>query len=410
MSIYIVNFIKKLTIAGSLLILAGCGGGGEINQLNGLDNQPNTLNKNLFVNSIIIPPDLPWVDASKYGSLEAAVNIIGSVTPVVLVVSTPQMLSASITITPNIYFVQLNTGLITISAGQTLAIGKDATTGLFQRFAGGGSLAGLSISYPEWFGAKSDGSDSTIAVQNAVNSAPGGTIIIDDAFFINATANPTYASFGGIQLLSNQTIIFQEKGSLQALPTASSQYAVLQCNGIRNVKIMNPVIIGERDGHIGSTGEWGMGIFIVGSTNIQVSGGIIKKCWGDGIYVGCFGTNTLSDTIHITGTSIEDCRRQGISFVGATNVTVEACNFTRIRGTDPQSGVDFESDSSSYPNSNAKVSGNYFKDCRIGVLIGNAYNSNIEISGNTMFTGKGIQYFPGGTNIVAIDNVIIVEP
>ena len=45
-------------------------------------------------------------------------------------------------------------------------------------------------------------------------------------------------------------------------------------------------IIGDRDNHLGTTGEWGHGIMIRGSSRVTVRDIHISRCWGDGVSIG----------------------------------------------------------------------------------------------------------------------------
>jgi hypothetical protein len=331
-----------------------------------------------------------------------------------LIVSSPQTIFNSLIIPSNIKIKIIDKGTITINRGQTLIINGNfeaASHKVFNCIANGRVKFNSNIrSYPQWFGATGNGADDTIAIQMSVDAAPSGTVVINRKFFVNGTANSTYSTYGGIRFLSNQTIIFEGEGALQLIPTASAEYAILRCEGVNNIKIVNPNIAGDGVQHSGRTGEWGMGIFIVGCKNIQITGGMITNCWGDGIYIGHYGVNTKSNNITVSKVTIENCRRQGISVVGANDIKIISCNFNNIRGTNPQSGVDFEPNLASFPNSNAIVRNNKFDKCMIGVLVANAYNNNINIFGNTIRAGRGIQYASGATNINVTNNNITVIP
>src|SRR5690606_16040148 len=99
-----------------------------------------------------------------------------------------------------------------------------------------------------------------------------------------------------------------------------------------NVKVNNAYLIGDKDKHLGTKGEWGMGINILSSSNVNIINPKIKKTWGDGIYIGELSlakqknikkksfTNT---NINIKEGSIDDCLRNGISIISGVNILVD---------------------------------------------------------------------------------------
>ena len=91
------------------------------------------------------------------------------------------------------------------------------------------------------------------------------------------------------------------------------------------------------------THEFGAGITIADSNNIEINGTVIKDCIGDSICTIAPPLNVTVDNLKIIDCTLENSRRQGISFVATgENYLVKGCNIGRINGTDPQSGIDFE--------------------------------------------------------------------
>ncbi|WP_346986125.1 hypothetical protein [Chryseobacterium sp. POE27] len=91
---------------------------------------------------------------------------------------------------------------------------------------------------------------------------------------------PIAINYKGISIPSNRTIIFQQQSSLIVLPNSQSSYQALLISNSSNVKIINANLTGDRNQHIGTTGEWGMGIKIVSSNNIDIINSNIKNFWG----------------------------------------------------------------------------------------------------------------------------------
>lgn len=110
--------------------------------------------------------------------------------------------------------------------------------------------------------------------------------------------------------------------------------------------MINPKIIGERNGHIGSAGEWGHGISITNSENVVIDNPDIKDCWGDAIYIGnqyWDGVSTIStNNITVNNAVINNVRRNGISITSNKNVTLNNPKIYNTNGTAPQAGIDIE--------------------------------------------------------------------
>lgn len=73
--------------------------------------------------------------------------------------------------------------IYSIASGKTLTFTIPPEIGLYQVFSGSGTVNGLKVSYPEWFGAKADGTT-------------------DDSSAITAAKNSLSSTFGGILYLS----------------------------------------------------------------------------------------------------------------------------------------------------------------------------------------------------------------
>jgi polygalacturonase len=189
------------------------------------------------------------------------------------------------------------------------------------------------------YGAKGDGiTDDTLAIQKGLDEnndvfIPEGTYLID----VDQS----------LYLKSGQTLVMSEKAVLKALPTSSEINAVIFVGGVKDVRITGGTIIGERNGHKGNTGEWGMGILVSdAASNISINGITIKDCWGDGIYLG--GFSGVSD-VTIDQVVCDNNRRQGLSITNANNVVISNSIFKNTNGTNPQAGIDLE------PNTNQVV-------------------------------------------------------
>jgi hypothetical protein len=142
---------------------------------------------------------------------------------------------------------------------------------------------------------------------------------------------------------------------LKANATSSSRYYVLKCLKVSGVTILGGQIIGDRNIHTGTGGEWGMGIAVYGCDSVYIKYVTIKDCWGDGITMSSRaseGAPNPSTRIHLIGVVSDSNRRQGLTIAEVSGVTVDSCTFTNTNGTAPQDGIDLEPDSGTCRNVN----------------------------------------------------------
>ena len=186
------------------------------------------------------------------------------------------------------------------------------------------------------FGAKGDGvTDDTASVQCALDYVknvriPAGTYMVD--------------AVTQIALNNDNHLTIDNDGIIKALPNSASNYAVLLIDDVDNVVVTGGTVQGERNEHTGTSGEWGHCIAVKnGATNITLDNIRLIDGWGDGVYI-----NNVTDIV-TRNLIIDNCRRNGISVISATNYLSDNDNIKNINGTDPQFGVDIE------PNENTDV-------------------------------------------------------
>lgn len=184
-------------------------------------------------------------------------------------------------------------------------------------------------------GAKGDGvKDDTAAIQNALYShdsvyIPAGEYLID----ADVSLKPK----------SNQVLTLSPDAVLKAKPTATGYNNVIYIDGVNNVTVTGGQIIGDRHQHLGSSGEWGHGIFVRGgATNIFISDMHISDCWGDAIEIGGVLGEAPDDGVVIDNVIADGNRRQGLSITNAVNVVVKNSVFKNTSGTLPEAGIDIE--------------------------------------------------------------------
>lgn len=184
-----------------------------------------------------------------------------------------------------------------------------------------------------------DGSvDYTSYLQQALRSHP--KVVFPDF--------PVMISPKGLILVSNSILIFKPSSKLIIQPSNLPHYNALMLYNVNNVAIYFPVIEGDRKAHSGTGGEWGHGINISGSTNIQVINPKVADCWGDGIYIGKTSSRGCQN-IYICYAELDYNRRNGISIVSVDSLNLVHPVISNTNGTRPMAGIDIE------PNDNTDV-------------------------------------------------------
>ncbi|KQT33882.1 hypothetical protein ASG22_17430 [Chryseobacterium sp. Leaf405] len=210
---------------------------------------------------------------------------------------------------------------------------------------------------------------------------------------------PVLINDKGIKLNNNSILLFDTNSKLMLKPTDKAGYAIIYINSKKNVSIYNPKIAGDRNQHLGTKGEWGMGISINNAADIKIYNADIKDCWGDGIYIG--GKN-FSSNVAIVGGIIDNNRRNGISIISGNNILLQDLVISNSNGANPQTGIDIEPNiqqnqiSNIVLNSivtfNNKLNGLSFY---LDNLKGNLPSKNVEISIDNyrdLYSKNGISY------------------
>lgn len=133
---------------------------------------------------------------------------------------------------------------------------------------------------------------------------------------------------------------FVLNGNVRLKPNNFKSYNIFQATG-ENIRIEgHGCIIGDKEMHTGTEGEWGMGINLRGAVNTSVKGVTVKDCWGDCVYVGGRSRN-----VQMKNCRLDNGRRQGISVTKADSVTISYCLITNVSGKNPQYAIDIEPNS-----------------------------------------------------------------
>lgn len=211
-----------------------------------------------------------------------------------------------------------------------------------------GKIGNNSISVID-FGATGDGvTDDTTAFNNSV-TACDNVVVPNNTYLIDAEVS--------INLRTDNTLSLCQGTILKAKTTSNGYYQIINVENCSNVHIEGGSLLGEKDTHTGSSGEHGFGVRIYKGSNVSITGVRMNNFWGDGIYVGARNAQTgdRSENIIIDNVKIHNCRRQGISVVAASDITIKDTEIYQISGTAPQAGIDFEVNYPEYPNLNCVV-------------------------------------------------------
>lgn len=181
---------------------------------------------------------------------------------------------------------------------------------------------------------------------------------------------------------------------LKQIPNNKEGYALFTVIGSSNVKISNGTLAGDKASHIytgSTTHEFGFGIDIRGGTEVEISNLDIYDMTGDSILIGGKDTylskgGTVSKGILIDNCRLHDNRRQGLSVMGAIDVTIQNCeiyNIGIVKGTDPCCGIDLENELD-WPIKNVTIVNNSFYNNKKGAILVHRGTSYTNISDNVI--------------------------
>lgn len=184
-----------------------------------------------------------------------------------------------------------------------------------------------------------DGTDITDILNQKISSA--NTVVIPKGRFkIDAVKS--------IVLKDNVTIKLDPKTYLEVIPNKAKNYQVFRIHNVKNINISGGNLIGDKHTHLDNKGEWGMGVEIKDSQNINISNMNIDKMWGDAIYIGTHGKNS-NYNISLSNIKMNDNRRQGVSIISVEKLLANNIEISNTKGRSPMNGVDIE------PNNNLNV-------------------------------------------------------
>jgi len=236
-------------------------------------------------------------------------------------------------------------------------------------------------------GALGDGvHDDTAAFQAAINSLPatGGTVHV-------AAGRYMIDAYKSIRMHSHTRLWLDDGAELDVIPNNQAWTYMVRVWNVTDVRIVGGSMVGDRYKHLGTSGEWGMGVSILGSKNVVVKGTKFSSFWGDGIYVGAQGSGSSinrSDYITIDGVVSDSNRRQGMSITPSQHVYVRNSTFSNTIGTLPEAGLDIEPMTQG-PTSTIRLENNTFSGNHGNGIEMHTHISDIAIVGNTLTSNHG---------------------
>ncbi|MEC0264409.1 right-handed parallel beta-helix repeat-containing protein [Paenibacillus anseongense] len=189
------------------------------------------------------------------------------------------------------------------------------------------------------------------------------------------------------------------------------------------------------------THEWGHGIELAGSNNIEIDHVDISNCTGDAIFISWleyklnptdYTQEQMGSNIYIHDCDLNHCRRQGVSNAGSTDVTImnnkihhigKADDGVTEDGTTPMFGIDIESmwSETNIPtwrpelnqtglelNTRIYISDNYISNNSRGHFV-NVDGINVVLENNTFegYNVGGISSYPNNLYVKYLNNTMI---
>lgn len=220
-------------------------------------------------------------------------------------------------------------------------------------------------------------------------------------YLVGRYGNDIYQS--GITIPSNIHLALDGGAVIEMVANDKWNYCVLKINSQNNVKISGGTLVGDRNNHIytprkkdGSKAhDEGHLICIKGEgENISIENMTLTQATGDGILVVGSPKNQEQKlrNIIIRNNNIHNNRRQGVSLVGSSNVTIENNEIHHIKGVSPQFGIDIEG--AGRKNENITIRKNYFHHNTGGDIV-NTDGKNVLVEENILEQGAGSRYIDG---------------
>lgn len=179
--------------------------------------------------------------------------------------------------------------------------------------------------------------DSTDGFQQMFRDGAGKTIEIPAGIY-HIKCNPV-----GVNIASLTTVVMAKGAQIKVIPTALDNYALFRIANASHVSVYGGDLVGDRDQHLSEVGQWGMGIQVEASTDIELNGIYAHHFWGDGLYTLPMAGVTCQ-RIRIVGCRSEYNRRAGLSVTGGSQYSILSSSFSYNADEINSGGINFECD------------------------------------------------------------------
>lgn len=198
----------------------------------------------------------------------------------------------------------------------------------------------LTTAQASWWGF--DAVDATDALQRAIDSKVPHLVIDNQGsdWIVNKTLN----------LVSNQTIVFEENVTLQAKKgefqgTHDSLLSGRNVEGVTLIGKSGATLRMHREDYANpklyKKAEWRHGISFFDSKNIVMRGLTVKDSGGDGLYLGA-SVSGYNKNVLVEDMAFDGNYRLGMAVISAEDLIIRRSEFINTKGTAPQGGLDFE--------------------------------------------------------------------
>ena len=198
----------------------------------------------------------------------------------------------------------------------------------------------------------SSSADNAQKIQSAMQYCADQSmvLVVDVVAYVDCTRSlqvtPTRTRTGAILVPDHLRCVFAPKAEIRSLPNDSEGASVFMFTGRKDIKMYYPNVVGDRQQHLGVTGEWGHGYVLSGAVgDIYLHEPKASWCWGDGFYIGMDHSDPNSfnpDNITLFQPYTYKCSRNGISWTGGTNIKIIRPVNKFVDRIAPMSGIDIE--------------------------------------------------------------------
>ena len=159
-----------------------------------------------------------------------------------------------------------------------------------------------------------------------------------------------YVLDDNINVSSNSTIRFLDGAKIVRKPTDATHYYMFNMVNKENITIINGHLIGDKNTHTGSTGEYGYCYNMMFVRNVKLLNCIAELAWGDGFYIGneWYEERLVQiQNIQLINCQALQCRRNGFAIGSGENILLQDCYAYKTNGTAPEAGLDIEPEANS---------------------------------------------------------------